>query len=184
MGVHFAAGILPVTWYEGIPLFLIGKDIRDGTFSDFGGKCERYDRNDPITTACREMYEETYGTVLGTKQVRTRMTPKTSVLLKSTTQNGYPYYMFVVQVPYMPHLRNTFHKALAFLKTKNMNRMYVEKTDIQWVTLGMLKNIPKRTVFANTLQRHAAFLEKLGTCPSHAWRDMCTNMAPQFDLSM
>ena len=41
---HYAAGILPMTWHAGEALFLVGKDLRDDTFSDFGGKCERCDK--------------------------------------------------------------------------------------------------------------------------------------------
>ena len=34
--VHYAAGILPITWFEDTALFLVGKDLRDETYSDFG----------------------------------------------------------------------------------------------------------------------------------------------------
>lgn len=179
---HYAAGILPITFYNGKLLFLVGKDVRDGTWSDFGGKVDPPDRRCPIATACREYYEETYGAGLGIKHVRARISPSTSVLLKSFTQNQFRYYMFVVQVPYNPYLRSAFHKALAFLKTRNMHRVYVEKTDLQWVTFNTLKAMPKRTVFANTLNRHMDFFERLATIPSRDWRALCASLAPTFEL--
>lgn len=180
---QYAAGILPITWYNGTLLFLVGKDIRDNTWADMGGKAERYDRSDPIATACREFCEETYGVSLSMKPLRARISPTTTVLLKSVTQNLYPYYMFVVQVPYNPYWRNGFHKKLNFLRSKNMSRVFLEKIDLQWVTYNSLKAIPKRSVFANTLHRHMDFFETLATTPSAQWRALCTARAHTFDLN-
>jgi hypothetical protein len=177
---NYAAGILPITWNDGIPLFLVGKDVRDGSFSDFGGKSERYDRNDIISTACREFYEETLGAVLSIKQIRARLNPGTSIMLHGKTQNANAYYMYVTEVPYLPHLRNTFHKILEFLRSKNVQRLYVEKTDVQWVTLGMLKHIMKRKVFANTLDLNSEAIETIGNCTPDLWKDICERHASNF----
>ena len=168
--VHYAAGILPITWRDGVPLFLVGKDLRDG-YSDFGGKCERVDRGNPVTTATREFYEETYGTVTTPKALMQRMaTPSNYLCLKSSTQNGYDYYMFVVEIPYVPHLRSCFRKALKFLQSTNMQRVYVEKTDLQYVTWPVLQTIAKRPVFGTTLDLHRAALEFLSTSTPTTWR--------------
>ena len=51
---HYAAGILPITWCGSTALFLVGKDVRDDSFSDFGGRVERVDENSPVSTAVRE----------------------------------------------------------------------------------------------------------------------------------
>lgn len=167
--VHYAAGILPVTLHEGRVLFLVGQDVRDRAWSDFGGKCERVDKNDAMNTACREFYEETYGTVADHRALRHRMAtaPETVLALHSRTQNGHPYCMYVMQVPYAPHLRNAFRKALNFLFHKGMGKTLVEKTDVQWVTwerLGPGGDLPKRPVFAATLEAHAATLATLAGC--------------------
>jgi len=179
--VRYAAGILPCTYHEGLLLFLVGKDVRDGTFSDFGGKCERYDRGDPVTTACREFFEETYGTILDTKQIRARMTPKTTALLRGVTQNSHQYFMYLVQVPYIPHLRKTVSKLIGFLKCKNLQRMYVEKTDVMWVTYAQLKTMPKRAVFAKTIEAHQGLLERLAGSEASAFRRTCDAHAPEFE---
>lgn len=173
VNVHYAAGILPITWKDGKPLFLVGKDIRDGTWSDFGGKVERFDRNDYIATACREFYEETYGCVTGIREIRSRIRPETTILLKSSTQNGHPYYMLLVEIAYVPHLRNAFHKALNFIKSRNIHRLYIEKTDVSWVTPDMLLTMPKRSVFANTVMRHREFFDAISSTTPSEWRAMC-----------
>lgn len=181
MSKTYAAGILPITWCDGIPLFLVGKDVRDASFSDFGGKMERYDRNDTIATACREFYEETMGTIVSIKQIRARVNPETSILLRGRTQNGNPYYMYVVEIPYIPYLRPAFHKMLGFFRSKNIQRMYVEKLDVQWVTLHMLRTMTKRSVFANTLDMHAETLTEIGNAPPSAWRYLCKKHADGFE---
>lgn len=170
--VHYAAGILPITWHDGQPLFVVGLDVRDG-WSDFGGKAERIDRGSSVNTAAREMYEETYGTITSVKALVQHMSaPGSSILLKSTTQNGYDYFMYVVEVPYMPHLRNSFHKVLKFLQTTNMQRVYVEKKDIQYVTWDMLQQMPKRPVFANTLMLHKEMMDLLAHSTPSTWRSV------------
>lgn len=171
--VHYAAGILPVTWHEGKLLFLVGLDVRDRSWSDFGGKCERVDKNDPMNTACREFYEETYGCVADHRALRHRMCSSNCLALRSRTQNNHPYYMFVVEIPYQPHLRNGFHKALAFLRHKNLCKMYVEKTDVQWVSWDALwsSDMVKRPVFKATLDSHVAVLARVAA--GEPWERLC-----------
>ena len=179
--VHYAAGILPVTWRDGKdPLFLVGRDVRDALWSDFGGKCERVDRCDPLNTAVREFYEETYGCVADARTLRQRLYAGNCLLLRSRTQNGHPYYMFVVEVPFLPHLRNTFHKALDFLRHKNLQKLFVEKTDIQWVSWSVLQGpgVPKRPVFDATITAHRALLGRVAS--GESWRALCVELADEF----
>ena len=174
---HYAAGILPITWHGSTALFLVGKDLRDESYSDFGGRVERVDENSPVSTAVREWYEETLGVVLTAKALRTRMHPSNCLCLRSRTQNGHPYYMYVVEVPFAPHLRNAFHKTLNFLKYRNLHKVYVEKTDVRWVTLQtMLDDLPKRAVFASTVKQHRDLLEKI-VRRRDSWGSTCTEHA-------
>lgn len=172
--VHFAAGILPITFVDGSPLFLVGKDIRDG-YSDFGGKCERVDRGNPMQTAAREFYEETLGTVVSAKALlHTMNSPGSCITLKSSTQNNYDYYMFIVEIPYLPHLRSSFRKVLKFLQSMAVQRLYVEKTDVQYVTWDLLQKMNKRPVFENTLALHQGVMEALASSSPQNWRSKLT----------
>lgn len=170
---NFAAGILPISFHENRILFLVGRDIRDGSFSDFGGKVERFDRGDPVATACREFYEETLGTVTGIKQIRARLNDETSIMLPGKTQNQNNYYMFITEVPYLPHLRSTFLKLTCFLRSKNVQRQLIEKTDLEYVDYENLKRVEKRGVFAKTLDSNAEIMTRIGKCTSEMWRDLC-----------
>lgn len=175
--LHYAAGILPVTWDAGQLLFLVGQDVRDRSWSDFGGKCERIDKNDPLNTACREFYEETYGCVVDHRALRARLGPTNCLALRSRTQNNHPYWMYVVEVPYQPHLRNVFHKTLAFLRHKGLCKLYVEKTDMKWVSWPMLvgSELVKRPVFKATLEAHATTLARLAA--GEPWAALCAQCA-------
>lgn len=177
--MYYAAGIMPVTRVDGQVLFLVGRELRDSTFADFGGKCERSDRNDPLTTAVREFVEETYGCVAEYRTMRARLGPSTCLVLRSHTQNCNTYYMYLVEVPYSRQLRNAFHKTLAFLRSKNL-KMLVEKTDLRWVTLETLlsPSFPKRSVFANTISMHRKVLEDI-VRRNVPWRAMCLHHARQ-----
>lgn len=160
--MHYAAGILPVTWHDGRALFLVGQDVRDRCWSDFGGKVERVDKNDPLNTATRELWEETYGLIADARALRMRLGTGNCLALKSRTQNNHPYWMYVVEVPYMPHLRNVFRKVVAFLRHKNLGKVLVEKVDCQWVTWEALRDgLVKRPVFAHTLDANEAVLRRV-----------------------
>ena len=177
--MYYAAGVLPITWVDGTLLILVGKELRDGTFADFGGKCERSDRNDPLTTAVREFVEETYGMVTDFRTLRLRLCPSNCLMLKSSTQNSNAYYMYLTEIPYSPHLRNIFHKALSFLKMKNL-KILVEKTDVRWVTLDTLlsPSFSKRSVFAHTIELHKDALLNIAK-RGEPWRSLCEMHAAQ-----
>ena len=177
----YASGILPVSRRpDGTVVFLIGKDVRDGTWSDFGGKCERGDRGDPMNTAVREFYEETLGCVVGPWCLRKRMTADNCLALKGVTQNGHPYWMYVLEVPYLPNVRTTFAKILAFLRYKNVDLPLIEKTDVTWVELDELAVVPKRHVFDVTVTRHSDALRRAAAEP---WGAVCRDMAHAADFT-
>ena len=130
----FAAGLLPITWYKGKLLFLVGRDSGDknGGYSDFGGRSERVDKNVPLNTAIREWSEETLGMIVDAKTLKQRLLEGQNVLLlKSSTQNNYTYYCYVFEIPYVPYLRRMFARVVNHLRQRNAYRLYIEKNDVQ-----------------------------------------------------
>ena len=156
----YAAGVLPMCWIDGELFFLVGKDARDDTWSDFAGKCEKTDR-DIAWTAAREFWEESYGVLVDAKTMRARLS--TAIQLHGRTQNSHPYYCFLTEIPFVPHLRDAFRKHLAFMRQRNVHRMYIEKTDIVYVSLDELfsEDFPKRSVFKETLMHHQLLLRRI-----------------------
>ena len=161
---HYAAGILPYTRLkDGRVLFLLGEDVRDCSFSDFGGKAERQDGCSTEHTACREFLEETFGLVLSDAQLRNVFGQKAFTLLRGTTRAGHPYFCYAVEVPFQPHLPSTARKLIGFFRVKGLYKTLVEKTDFRWVTLAELfsAHLPKRQVFTSTITANRAQLEAL-----------------------
>ena len=170
----YAAGVLPACWISNQLYFLVGRDARDDTWSDFAGKCEKADR-DVAATASREFWEESYGVLMDAKTARARLVPECSIELRGRTQNAHPYYCFVMEVPFVPGARDAFRKALAFLRQCNVHRMYLEKTDVVYVTLAELfsDQFPKRSVFKETLLAHRDLLHAIADAGPAGFRSFC-----------
>lgn len=156
----YAAGITPICWIADQLYFLVGRDVRDNTWSDFAGKCEKIDR-DIESTAAREFWEESYGIVMDARTMRQRLT--TALCVQGRTQNSHPYYCFITEIPFVPHLRDSFHKHLTFMRQRNVHRMYIEKNDIMYVSFHELFSdaFPKRSVFKETLNQHKDLFEAI-----------------------
>lgn len=169
----YAAGVLPVTRFaDGQTLFLLGKDARDATWSDFGGKCERVDRNDPMNTATREFYEETMGCIVTPWGLQNRMVPGNCMVLRGETKNGHPYWMYVVEVPFVRNADKLFSKFVGFLKHKNYAAELVEKTEIRWMNFTEMMAVPKRPAFKSTIMRHQGAIARVS---SESWKSVCSD---------
>ena len=172
----YAAGVLPICWISGRLFFLVGRDARDDTWSDFAGKCEKVDK-DVGWTAAREFWEESYGVLMDVKTMRARLS--CSIRLQGRTQNSHPYYCFITEVPFVPHLRDSFRKHLAFMRQRNVHRMYIEKTDIVYVSLEELfsEGFPKRSVFKETLLLHRQLFQDIATAGPQGFSELVTAKA-------
>jgi hypothetical protein len=156
---RYSAGILPYSFDQsGKLVILLGKD-NEGDWSDFGGKCEFKDQNNPKNTASREFYEETLGAVLNIQECNDKMTDK---IIESRTLNGSPYYMYLVYIDLLNY-SDTFVKISNFLKyqfdSRSLTRV-IEKVSIRWFSIDTLLNsienkdqfIPLRGVFYRTVK--------------------------------
>ena len=170
----YAAGVLPVCWIGATMFFLVGRDARDDTWSDFAGKCEKVDR-DKESTAAREFWEESYGVLMDAKTMRARLVPGNYVELQGRTQNSHPYFCFLTEVPFVPHLRDAFRKHLAFMRQRNVHRMYLEKTDVCYVDFEELfsDEFPKRSVFKDTLLKNKELLRAIAEAGPTAFAKAC-----------
>jgi len=151
----YAAGILPYTFFNGKVYLLLGKDIRDSFWSDFGGKNELVDENRPLQTAIREFYEETCGIIMDLKSLKNRMGSQTPAI-QSLTQNGKPYYLYTVEIPYNSTYRAIYRRLLGYMRHIKLFKKRIEKTDIKWVaaeSLLQLQAITLRPVFRTTFTR-------------------------------
>ncbi|AGE52824.1 hypothetical protein PBCVFr5L_375R [Paramecium bursaria Chlorella virus Fr5L] len=167
-----SAGVLPFSRNDaGEIVFLIGRDIRDSVFSDFGGKIETVDRGDLVNTAAREFYEEILGILCNSPYDIRKRVRELSMCLLGSTKNQHIYRMYVMEVPYYHDLPCRFKKVMNFMKYKNIGNNYIEKTELMWCTLDELLRIPKRQVFTNTINYNLNSIKRILTEP---WRNLCT----------
>lgn len=137
--MSYSAGVLPFTIKNGTVYFLLGRDRSDGAFSDFGGKAECVDDNDPKRTAVREFYEETAGTVLDLDACAARLQEDACHdVVVSRTMGGNEYRMYIVQIPYLSSYPRSFEKTMRFLRYMKANRKFLEKTELAWFSLDSL----------------------------------------------
>lgn len=182
----YGAGVLPISWVRdpGSPsgykcLFLLGRDGRDNHWSDFAGRSERSDAS-VATTAAREFWEESYGLVTtDPKAFRSRLNNQVSIVLQSRTQNNLPFWCFVTEIPFIQGLRPTFLKTVAFLKHRNVPKLYIEKTDVQYYTLHELLggDPPKRGVFRVTIDQHRDVFERIAGEGPFGFKRLCAELA-------
>lgn len=161
----YSAGVLPFYVKNKNIFFLLGKDP-DGKWSDFGGRSEIGDEGRWDVTASREFYEETIGSIMDIQTIMTKLQAKKNHLkIKDKTLSGYPYYMYTIKIPYKDIYRYNFKSTFSFIKYTNSSEKkfdykYLEKIDIQWISLEILKKsidnenteYPLRSVFKRTIE--------------------------------
>jgi hypothetical protein len=156
----YSSGVLPYTIYKGTTYFLLGRDT-DNKWSDFGGRVEPKDRGEHETTASREFFEETLGSIYDYDYSRKiiKKCPK----IVSKTGFGHPYYMYLLKLPYTELIRTKFLSTKNFLINviTSIDKKYIEKNDIRWVSIETIEHsiegkslISLRNVFQNTFKNH------------------------------
>ena len=166
--ILYSAGIL---FYckcrDGNVYFLLGREY-DNKWSDFGGKSEPKDRCEIENTASREAWEESLGCVQDQESLRSSLKYKKTPYICAKTQGGHPYYMYLLKIPYSMNYRQTFGSTRNFILKTEIDKKFLEKYDVRWVSLETLKYtlssrsmISLRGIFENTLKNHLIEIEKI-----------------------
>ena len=156
----YAAGILFYSKsVDQTPYFLLGKDL-ENKWSNFGGRCELSVKYDSEITAAREAWEETLGAVYDYDVLKSVIKNKTAKCITSRTPSGYPYYMFLIKIPFTTSYRDRFASTKKFISNIQVDKKFLEINDIKWVSLDTLKYsiqskksiIKLRNVFEQSLE--------------------------------
>ena len=159
--VSYAAGILPYYKRDNETYILLGRDKRM-KWSDFGGKCEVKDNQNPIYTASREFYEETSGSICSIYRMSKSFSSKNNICLKGKSYTNKNYYMFMVNIEnilvkeQIDEVINEFDDCRDFLNRLNyMDKKYLEKNKLKWISIKQLYEPGSkdhlRQVFYNTV---------------------------------
>jgi len=165
MHSKYSAGILLYRIHNGETQFLLGKDIKYNSWSDFGGKCDSADNNRPLQTAIREFYEETCG-VLANMHEMTSLIHKKYVKIHCSSYKKKMYYMFLVKYDkqYLD-IENIFKDQYMFLKQTNVCMKFKEKKEIKWFSLDYICNNKSmlRGVFYNSFVNNIETIKRVTT---------------------
>ena len=130
----YSAGILIYTEINGYTYFLLGRDSKYGTWSDFGGKHEYIDDNDSVNTAGREFYEETCGVLFDKRVITERIRHLKPILCQSYMKN--PYYMYIIKIKVndLQKVSSDFNYIRTKIKYSNgISYKFKEKDKLQWI---------------------------------------------------
>jgi predicted NUDIX family NTP pyrophosphohydrolase len=155
----YSAGVLPYAIVHGNVYLLLGMDRRDGSWSDFGGRSENGDMQDPRKTAAREFYEESSGCVMTHPSICASISHIKP--WKSLTIGKNDYYMFPMRIPYNDVIPEHFHLFASLASYAKIHKKFSEKTKVAWFSAERVMNtllretdLKLRFVFADTLQRN------------------------------
>jgi len=159
--MNYASGILPYYKSNDDTFVLLGRDKRM-KWSDFGGKVEIKDNNNPIYTASREFFEETCASICSIYRMSKSFSSKNNTCLKGKSYTNKNYYMFLVNIENVikkdkiDHVIEEFECCRDFLNNLNyMDKKYLEKNKLKWISVKQLYGPDSknhlRQVFYNTV---------------------------------
>ena len=176
--LRYSAGVLPYTFDQnGKCLFVLGKD-NENDWSDFGGRCEYKDHNEPLNTASREFYEETLGAVNTVQETLDKINQPNTIKVISKTLNQSPYYMYLIYVDYLNY-SESFVKTSNFLKyhfsqdKRNISKI-IEKVSIRWVSMDTLINCIENKDLQTPISLRGVFFKTITNC-----KDQLMFLAPK-----
>lgn len=164
----YSAGILPYSIYNNNIYFLLGRDY-DQKWSDFGGRVEPNDKNEPELTAIREFYEESIGSILELDYIKKIIRQNKYKKIISTTNSGYKYHLFIIKIQYTDLIKIKFNSTKTFLNfIPNLDKKYKEKNDIRWVSIETIENsledkawILLKNTFFNIFKNNMSEIKKI-----------------------
>lgn len=119
--------------------FLLGRDSKYKTWSDFGGKNESVDKMCSKRTACREFYEESCGVIFDKTKIMSLLEDKTPMSCLSYMKND--YYMYVLYIDYDECYIDQFYNLRhLLLDSKLISFKYLEKDCLKWIDLEYILN--------------------------------------------
>ena len=169
----YSAGILLYSIHNHELYFLLGKDCKYNSWSDFGGKCDVEDGHDPLKTASREFFEETCGIFISQFHMY-KILKKHGLKIPCVSFKRNNYFMYALNMDHVIH----YVHPLIFANSSSMysNQMemmnnillndvskYKEKNMIKWFTIdSILKNQKMfRSVFVNSLLKNMNIINEI-----------------------
>jgi len=148
---NYSAGILLYRTKNNKKEFLLGKDVKYNSWSDFGGKNDSGDNKNPLNTAVREFYEETCGVIVNTYDMLNIINEKCN-RIQCLSYKKKLYFMYLVEYNTEMDLESMFHNQYVFLDKTDVCAKFKEKDEIKWFDIDTIVNNKSifRGVFFNS----------------------------------
>ena len=169
----YSAGILLYSQHNHELYFLLGKDCKYNSWSDFGGKCDNEDINDPLKTASREFFEETCGIFISKHHMYSILS-KHGKKIPCISFKKNNYYMYALNldniIKYIHPMifansSHVYKYQMELMKPTHFESIskFKEKNNIKWFSLEFILNNQKqfRSVFINSLLKNLKTINEL-----------------------
>jgi hypothetical protein len=135
----YSAGVLICNKYGNNLKFLLGRDSKYKTWSDFGGKNEPVDKMCSKKTACREFYEESCGVIFDKTKIMSML--ENTIPMSCLSYMKHDYYMYVLYIDDdMSHTTDFANVRNLLLESKSISFKYLEKDRLNWIDLDYILN--------------------------------------------
>jgi 8-oxo-dGTP pyrophosphatase MutT (NUDIX family) len=171
--ILYAAGILFYSRsMDGTPYFLLGKNI-ENKWEGFGGGCEVSDKQDSETTAAREAWEETLGSIGDVDYLKSLIRHRNTYVINSKTTTGKQYNLYLVKIAFNLNYREKFLSTKKFISKIDVDKKFLEINDIRWVSIQTIQNsifdknnnlIKLRNVFEYTFKLNYEYILNAVNC--------------------
>lgn len=152
---NYSAGVLICRKQENNIQFLLGRDSKYKTWSDFGGKNESIDKCCIHKTASREFFEESCGVIYDKLKINAILKDLTPYHCSSYTNND--YFMYVVYVNDTKDFVTDFSKIHNLIRNRSeISFKFLEKDCLRWFDYNYIMNNEHefRCVFYKSLIKH------------------------------
>jgi ADP-ribose pyrophosphatase YjhB (NUDIX family) len=161
--IPYSAGILLYTKVDDDIYVLLGSDFKYKCWSDFGGKCEWVDNNDPMKTAAREFFEETSGIVANELTLYDKV-KKYGICINCKSYHNNAYFMYLLYDDglmanqYVKDFENQQNLLEYGNLAHNDVTRYMEKNKMRWFLLDDIISLNPmerfRTVFLTSIRNN------------------------------
>lgn len=150
----YSAGILIYAKHNSRIKFLLGRDSKYFTWSDFGGKNDSIDNKCNKRTAAREFYEESCGVIQGISETLHMLEDKIPYICKSYMNHD--YFMYVLEIEYDDSIIQKFDKIRRMLNYTKISYRFAEKDILQWMDIDEIKKNKEifRCVFYTSFMKY------------------------------
>ena len=140
---------VPVCLNLGKIKYLVVRDRKSGEWTFPTGGVRQVELNNPLTSAIRELYEETSGIINPTDGDYSYYSFKTGLVTRGMNMK-YVYHTYIINMEFTP-LEQVLHRSMYNMKEN------IETCDMQWVTMNEMQHLNMWDIMAHFVRDNPDF---------------------------